>query len=98
MKSLKVNWVPLTSQTRLKAVAEGKVDMECGMTTVTMGAPEGGRFQQSHLRGRGQHALREDTNLRRTADLAGRKLAVLGGTTTEQMLRQASRRCAWTPG
>src|SRR5262249_2686901 len=34
--ALKINWVAVTAQTRVKTIAEGKADIECGMTTVTM--------------------------------------------------------------
>src|SRR6476659_11045617 len=35
--SLKIEWVPVTLQTRFSAVASGKADMECGSSTVTLG-------------------------------------------------------------
>jgi len=34
---LNVQWVPVTVQNRLAAVASGQADMECGATTVTLG-------------------------------------------------------------
>ena len=34
---LKVNWVPVTVQTRFEAVAKGRADMECGSSTMTLG-------------------------------------------------------------
>jgi ABC-type amino acid transport substrate-binding protein len=34
---LKIEWVPVTLQTRFSAVATGKADMECGSSTVTLG-------------------------------------------------------------
>jgi ABC-type amino acid transport substrate-binding protein len=33
---LKVNWVPVTVQTRFEAVAKGRADMECGSSTMTL--------------------------------------------------------------
>jgi ABC-type amino acid transport substrate-binding protein len=33
---LKINWVPVTIQTRFEAVAKGQADMECGSSTVTL--------------------------------------------------------------
>jgi ABC-type amino acid transport substrate-binding protein len=38
--AVKVEWVPLTPATRLDAVASGKVDLECGTTTITLGRRE----------------------------------------------------------
>ena len=34
---LQIKWVPVTTQSRLAAVASGQADMECGSTTVTLG-------------------------------------------------------------
>jgi ABC-type amino acid transport substrate-binding protein len=89
LPALKVNWVAVNAQTRLKAVAEGKVDMECGMTTVTLARQKQVDFSNLIFVDGGNMLLREDATLRRTADLAGRKIAVQGGTTTEQVLRQS---------
>ena len=35
-----MRWVPVTSQNRIEQVASGKVDLECGTTTVTLGRQE----------------------------------------------------------
>ncbi len=37
MPELKIEWVPVTVETRFSAVAGGKADMECGSSTVTLG-------------------------------------------------------------
>src|SRR5262249_34793098 len=34
---LKIDWVPVTLQTRFSTVASGKADMECGSSTATLG-------------------------------------------------------------
>src|SRR5262249_33581772 len=34
---LKIEWVPVTLQTRFSTVASGKADMECGASTATLG-------------------------------------------------------------
>ena len=68
--------------------------MECGMTTVTMGRQKEVDFSNLIFVDGGNVLLREDTTLRRTADLAGRKIAVQGGTTTEQVLRRGAQAAA----
>jgi len=88
LKSLKVNWVSLTAQTRLKAVAEGKVDMECGTTTVTLARQKEVDFSNLIFVDGGNALMRDDATVRRATDLAGKKIAVQGGTTTEQILRR----------
>ncbi len=37
LHELKIEWVPVTVETRFSAVASGKADMECGSSTVTLG-------------------------------------------------------------
>ena len=37
LDQLKIEWVPVTVQTRFSTVADGKADMECGSSTVTLG-------------------------------------------------------------
>ena len=34
--SLKIDWTPLDADDRLDAVAKGRVDMECGTTTISL--------------------------------------------------------------
>jgi ABC-type amino acid transport substrate-binding protein len=89
LPALKVNWVPVASQTRLMAVADGKVDMECGMTTVTMARQKQVDFSSLIFVDGGNMLLREDPTLHTATDFAGRKIAVQGGTTSEQVLRQS---------
>ena len=89
LPALKVNWVAVTAPTRLKAVVDGKIDMECGMTTVTVARQKEVDFSSLIFVDGGNMLLREDATLRRAADLAGRKIAVQGGTTTEQVLRKS---------
>jgi len=88
LPALKLAWVPLGSQSRLKAVADGTVAIECGMTSVTLTRQKEVDFSSLIFVDGGNMLLREDPALRRTADLAGKKIAVQGGTTTEQVLRR----------
>ena len=89
LTGLKVNWVPVTAETRFSAVVDGKVDMECGMATVTMSRQQQVDFSHLIFVDGGNMIVRDDAGLKRPADLAGRKIAVQGGTTTEQILRAA---------
>src|SRR5262245_14870009 len=38
--NLKLNWVPLTAENRIDMVAQGKVDIECGTTTMSLSRQE----------------------------------------------------------
>ena len=40
LADLKLNWVPVTPETRVEAVAQGTVDIECGSTTASLSRQE----------------------------------------------------------
>lgn len=89
LPALKINWVPVTTRDRLSAVAEGAIAMECGMTTVTLTRHKQVDFSSLIFADGGNALMREDANLKRATDLAGKKIAVQSGTTTERTVRQA---------
>lgn len=89
LPTLKVSWVPLGSSSRLRAVADGTVAMECGMTTVTLARQKEVDFSYLVFVDGGNMLVREDAALRRPADLTGKKIAVQAGTTTEQVLARS---------
>jgi len=92
MPALKINWMPVTSRSRLAAVSEGAIAMECGMTTVTMARQKQVDFSHLIFADGGNALMREDAALKKPADLAGKKVAVQRGSTTEQVLRQSLKR------
>jgi polar amino acid transport system substrate-binding protein/glutamate/aspartate transport system substrate-binding protein len=87
LPSLKTTWVPVTAETRIDAVDHGKVDIECGMTTVTMGRQEKVDFSYLVFADGGNMLVRQDSKATRLADLNGKKVAVQSATTTEQLVR-----------
>ena len=87
LPALNTTWVPVTADTRIDAVVDGKVDVECGMTTVTMGRQEKVDFSYLVFADGGNMLVREDSKASRLADLNGKKVAVQVGTTTERLVR-----------
>jgi ABC-type amino acid transport substrate-binding protein len=86
---LKTRWVPLTVQTRLEAVRAKRVDLECSTTTWTLQRQALVDFSLiTFVDGANILSLAE-SGIGRVADLAGKRVAVLGGTTTEKVLRGA---------
>jgi ABC-type amino acid transport substrate-binding protein len=86
---LQVKWVPVTVQTRFDAVARGDADMECGSSTVTLTRMKQVDFSNYiFLDGTGILA-RAEYKASTLADLAGKKIGVIGGTTNEAALRNA---------
>jgi ABC-type amino acid transport substrate-binding protein len=86
---LRSQWVKLTRQNRLAAVAEGKVDVECGTTTWTLSRQESVDFSLMTFIDGGTVLVRAESDLFRLADLAGKRIAVVPGTTTVPRLTQA---------
>lgn len=87
MRQIKVKWVPLQANNRVQAVASGKVDMECGVTTVTLSRLERADFSNYIYVDGGTAMAKKAAGLHRLADLDGKKVAVQPGTTTLRELR-----------
>ncbi|HEX4883468.1 MAG TPA: amino acid ABC transporter substrate-binding protein [Casimicrobiaceae bacterium] len=84
--NLKVNWKVGTTAERLAMVADGRADLECGNTTPTLGRMKAVDFSALVFVDTGGFIARRDANVARFGDLAGKKIAVIRGTTTEQRL------------
>lgn len=87
LATLETRWVELTIQNRLEAVASGRVDIECSTTTWTLSRAEQVDFSLITFVDGGSMLVRADSEARRLADLGGRRIAVITGTTTEKVLR-----------
>lgn len=86
--SLKLNWVPVTTENRLEMVAAGKVDIECGTTTASLSRQERVDFSMMTFVDGGGLLTKSDFKLGAVADLADKRIAVIPGTTTETALNK----------
>jgi ABC-type amino acid transport substrate-binding protein len=86
--SLKLNWVPVTTDSRLDMVASGKVDIECGTTTASLSRQERVDFSIMTFVDGGGMLTKADLKLRATGDLADKRIAIIPGTTTEKALEK----------
>ena len=87
LPDLKTTWVQVTAENRLDAVADGKVHMVCGSTTVTLSRQELVDFSNLiYVTGATLMAWAND-DIQSVNDLKGRKVSVVTGTTTEKVLR-----------
>jgi glutamate/aspartate transport system substrate-binding protein len=89
LRELKVDWLPVDAETRIDLVASGKADAVCGTTTVTLTRMERVDFSLPIFVDGASVLVRSKSRLTRLVDLKGRKIAVIGGTTTEQALVRA---------
>jgi ABC-type amino acid transport substrate-binding protein len=89
VSALEIKWVPVTPENRIAAVTSGAVDLECGVTTVTLGRQEQVDFSNLIFAEGGSLLVLADGGPTRLSELAGRTVGVMAGTTTEARLRAA---------
>jgi glutamate/aspartate transport system substrate-binding protein len=89
---LGIEWVPVTTHNRFAAVANGSADMECGSSTVTLGRMQEVDFSNYIFVENTALAVTASSRIREIADLRGRKIAVITGTTNETALARALQR------
>lgn len=88
LAALKVEWTALEAGTRIDSVAKGKVDIECGTTTMSLARYERVDFSLPIFVDGGSVLTRTDAKLNQFADLAGKRVGVIPGTTTETGLKR----------
>jgi len=84
LTELRVEWIPATVQTRFSVVTDGKADMECGASTVTLSRMKQVDFSNVTFVESTGVVVTKASNIRSFADLAGKKIAVLAGSSNEQ--------------
>jgi ABC-type amino acid transport substrate-binding protein len=89
LPALDVQWVEVTSANRFDRVIDGTIDLECGTSTNTVARQKTVDFSLMIWVDGASFLVKADHPARRLADLAGKKIAVMSGTTTEQALRAA---------
>ena len=88
LASLRTEWTPLDAADRLDAVAKGRVDMECGTTTISLSRYETVDFSLPIFVDGGTILAPVASKLEGIADLDSRRIAVIAGTTTESALKR----------
>ena len=89
LDSLKIEWVPVSSQQRFEAIGAGKADIECGASTVTLRRMEQVDFSSLIFVETTGVLVKNDAGISSSADLSGKKIAVISGTTNEAAIRNA---------
>jgi ABC-type amino acid transport substrate-binding protein len=90
--NLKVNWLAGTVIERLQMVASGRADLECANTTQTQSRLANVDFSNLIFLDAGGFLVKAGAPINQLADLGGKRVAVLKGTTTEERLNDALRR------
>jgi ABC-type amino acid transport substrate-binding protein len=87
LPALPIRWVAVTAESRFGAVAQGRVDLECGSTTITLSRFNEVDFSAPIFVETGAVLVRADSPVRRIPELAGKRIAVGAGTTAGDALR-----------
>lgn len=91
-KSLVIQWVPVTSETRIDAVESGAVDLECGSTTNNPERQKRVSFSPTMFVAGTKVLVKKNVPIKSFRDLAGKRVAVTAGTTNEKTLRDLSQK------
>jgi glutamate/aspartate transport system substrate-binding protein len=86
LPNLAVRWEPVTPENRIDAVANGTVDIECGSTTASLSRQEKVDFTLMTFVDGASLLIVEGSGVRTVGDLAGKRIGVVPGTTTEKAL------------
>jgi ABC-type amino acid transport substrate-binding protein len=89
LEKIRISFVPLvTMEERISAIENGDIDIECGATTVTLSRRERVDFTLMTFITGSAVLSRRATPIETVDDLQGVEIAVLAGTTTEDVVRR----------
>ncbi|MBS0451906.1 MAG: amino acid ABC transporter substrate-binding protein [Proteobacteria bacterium] len=92
LSKLDVQWVPVTASSRVQAVSDGSVDIECGSTTRTLGREQQVDFSNTIWVEGASFVTLASASINRAPDLNGKRVGVIAGTTTDTVLKSLSSR------
>ena len=87
LSDLKVTFVPLTTEERIDAIVSNKADIECGATTMTLSREAKVDFTLMTFVTGGSLLSLAGSGIDAVANLAGKSVAVVAGTTSQAALK-----------
>lgn len=91
-KHLTIKWAPVTSDTRINAVVNDQVDLECGSTTNNLERQKRVAFSPTFFVSGTKLLVKKGSSIRSFRDLAGKKVTVTSGTTNEKTMLDLSKK------
>jgi glutamate/aspartate transport system substrate-binding protein len=88
LEELQLQWVAVTPENRIAKLRSGEIDLECGSTTSSLARMQEVDFSLPTFVDGAAYLSRRTAGIKRLDDLAGRKIAVAAGTTTERIIAQ----------
>jgi ABC-type amino acid transport substrate-binding protein len=92
VQPLAVKWVAATSQNRMELVQKRQADMECGSTTATLSRMETVDFSSPVFVDTTGLLVRKASGAKAFSGLAGRRIAVVTGTTNQRAVDAAMKK------
>jgi ABC-type amino acid transport substrate-binding protein len=83
LSALSVRWVRHAGQDRFRMIESGAADLECGTTTVTLARMKRVDFSSLTFVDGGGLAVRRSHPIKAPGDLAGKRIAVVAGSTAQ---------------
>ncbi len=87
LTDIRIKWVPVDAQSRFAAVKSGRIDIECGVTTNTLGRQKEVDFSPMTFVDGANILVKNESSIKSVLDLGGKSVAVAGATTTENALK-----------
>jgi len=93
---LKIDIVKVTSDDRIPAVVQNKIDIECGSTTAQCRARQAGGVLAADVVAGTKLMVPKTSTISAPKDLQGKTVVVTKGTTTSRRCMPSDRKvCAW---
>jgi ABC-type amino acid transport substrate-binding protein len=88
LPTLRVNYLSVTSATRIPSIAQGKAAMECGSTTNTAERRKHVDYTIAHFISSARFLVRSDAGMTKLEDLSGRNVVSTKGSTNIKTLER----------
>jgi ABC-type amino acid transport substrate-binding protein len=88
LPALKINYLSVTSATRIPSIAQGKAAMECGSTTNTAERRKQVDYTIAHFISSARFLVRNDSGIGKLEDLQGRSVVSTKGSTNIKTLER----------
>jgi glutamate/aspartate transport system substrate-binding protein len=91
-RALALKWLPVTSGTRIEAIASGRADLECGSTTSNLERQKQVAFSPVIFVAGTKLLVKRGSPIRSYRNLGGKTVVVTAGTTNEKAMQEIARR------
>ncbi len=91
-RELDIKWLAVTPETRIDAIVSGRADLECGSTTNNLERQKLVAFSPTIFVAGTKLMVARGSPIRSFRDLAGRTVAVTGGTTNEKTMHDLAQK------